>query len=52
MDRKALKELKKQDRLTRDIERLEEIEYGLKEFLHGLILGIILGFILAIILMR
>ena len=27
--------------------RLAEIEYGMKEFLHGLLIGFIIGFLIA-----
>lgn len=37
--------------LVKEIERLEEIEYGIKELLTGLLLGIIIGFMLAVILL-
>ena len=37
--------------LVREIERLEEIEYGLKELITGLLIGIIIGFLLAVVLL-
>jgi len=36
--------------LASEIARLEEIEYGLKELITGLLIGIIIGFLLAVIL--
>ncbi|MFO8016196.1 MAG: hypothetical protein R6U32_03765 [Candidatus Woesearchaeota archaeon] len=42
---------KRSKELSRDIERLEEIEYGLKELITGLLIGIIIGFILALIVL-
>ena len=41
----------KQKELIREIERLEQIEYGLKELITGLLIGIIIGFILALIVL-
>tara|TARA_Y100000310_G_scaffold343124_1_gene449324 strand:- start:15265 stop:15420 length:156 start_codon:yes stop_codon:yes gene_type:complete len=38
--------------LNQKIERIEEIEYGMKELLHGLLVGIIIGFLLAMFLLR
>jgi len=37
--------------LEKEIERLEEIEYGLKELITGLLIGVIIGFLLAVILL-
>ncbi|MFC1690864.1 hypothetical protein ACFL0W_01675 [Nanoarchaeota archaeon] len=45
-------ELAQEERIARELERLEEIEYGLKELIHGLLMGLILGFILAIIILK
>lgn len=41
----------KEKELVKEIERLEEIEYGLKELITGLLIGMILGFLLAAILL-
>lgn len=32
------------------LQRLEEIEYGFKEFVHGLLIGAVIGFIIAMAL--
>ncbi len=32
------------------LQRLEEIEYGFKEFLHGILIGAVIGFIIAMVL--
>lgn len=37
--------------LEKEIERLEEIEYGLKELITGFLLGIIIGFLIAVIIL-
>ena len=42
---------KKSKDVVRELQRLEEIEYGLKELVTGLLIGIIIGFILAVILL-
>ena len=34
--------------LREEIQRLEHSEYGLKEFIHGLLLGLIIGFLIAV----
>lgn len=34
------------------IERIEEIEYGIKEFIQGLVLGVIIGFFVAFFLLK
>ena len=33
--------------IIKEIEQLETIEYGLKEFIHGILIGMVLGFIVA-----
>jgi len=35
-----------------EIRKLEQSEYGLKEFLHGLLLGLIIGFLIAVFFVR
>ena len=35
--------------LIKEMQRLEEVEYGLKELITGLLIGIIIGFILAVL---
>jgi len=32
------------------LQRLEEIEYGFKEFLHGILIGAVIGFIIAMVM--
>lgn len=34
------------------VTKLEEIEYGTKELIHGLVMGVIIGFILAMIFFK
>lgn len=34
------------------VTKLEEIEYGTKELIHGLVMGVVIGFILAMIFFR
>lgn len=41
----------KSKELEREIQKLEEVEYGLKELITGLLIGIIIGFLLAVILL-
>lgn len=38
--------------LEKELEIMEESEYGIKEFIHGMLLGIILGFVLAFIMLK
>ncbi|MEM4714014.1 MAG: hypothetical protein QXQ79_00500 [Candidatus Nanoarchaeia archaeon] len=37
------------EELTKGIEREAEIEYGLKEFIQGVLVGFIIGFLIALI---
>ena len=37
--------------LIQELERIEEIEYGTKELIHGVLIGIIIGFFLAMLLL-
>ncbi len=39
---------KSKERILKRIEKLEIVEYGLKEFLHGLLIGLFIGFFLAL----
>ena len=42
------KDLEANEKLIQEeLRHLEEVEYGIKELIHGLIIGIIIGFILA-----
>jgi F0F1-type ATP synthase assembly protein I len=38
--------------VVREIKKLEEIEYGIKELMTGIFIGLIIGFFLALFLMR
>lgn len=38
--------------LDKELEVMQESEYGIKEFIHGMLLGIIFGFILAWIMLK
>tara|TARA_Y100000310_G_C20662623_1_gene805622 strand:- start:1306 stop:1446 length:141 start_codon:yes stop_codon:yes gene_type:complete len=42
----------KNEKLVQAINRLEKVEYGTKELIHGLIIGIIVGFIIAMVLLK
>ena len=44
--------LKKEEALENEVRHMEEVEYGLKELIHGIIIGIILGFALAWFLLK
>ena len=33
------------------MQKLEEIEYGMKEFIHGLLIGAVIGFIIGFIVL-
>lgn len=37
--------------VAQEIRKLEEIEYGIKEFLSGLLVGLVLGFVIALFLL-
>ena len=50
MNKKKIKNLKRKK--IDEIRQLEEIEYGLKELIHGLVLGGIIGFALAWFLLK
>jgi F0F1-type ATP synthase assembly protein I len=42
------KKLQEQEKkLDLEVEHMEEIEYGLKELVHGILIGVVIGFILA-----
>lgn len=41
----------KDSKLMHEIKKLEEIEYGTKELIHGLLIGVVIGFILAMFLL-
>jgi len=43
--------MQKTKELEKEIQKLEEVEYGLKELITGLLIGIIIGFLLAVILL-
>ncbi len=40
------------DKLLSELQRLEEVEYGVKELIHGILIGIIVGFLIALLLLR
>ena len=50
MKKKDLEKLEREK--ISEIRQLEEIEYGIKELIHGLLLGIIIGFMLAWFLLK
>jgi hypothetical protein len=43
--------MQKSRELEKEIQKLEEVEYGIKELITGLLIGIIIGFLLAVILL-
>ncbi len=45
MTKKDLEDKEKE--IVTELRHLEEVEYGIKELIHGLVIGIIIGFILA-----
>ena len=45
------KKLPDKTEILEELHRIEEIEYGTKELIHGIIIGIIIGFFLALVLM-
>ena len=38
-------------KVLEELHHIEEIEYGTKELIHGVLIGIVIGFFLALILM-
>ena len=38
--------------LDKELRVMESAEYGLKEFIHGLLIGVVFGFILALFILR
>ena len=44
-------ELENENIIT-ELQKLEGTEYGLKEFIHGLLIGVIVGFLIALMLLR
>lgn len=47
------KETKNQEKiLDKELKVMEESEYGIKEFIHGMLFGVIVGFILAWIMLQ
>lgn len=43
---------KKDSMLIQELKKLEQVEYGTKELIHGLLIGIIIGFFLAMFFLR
>lgn len=43
---------KETSKLVQELKRLEEVEYGTKELIHGLLIGIVIGFFLAMFFLR
>jgi len=39
-------------KLIQELKKLEEVEYGTKELIHGLLIGIVIGFFLAMFFLR
>ena len=39
-------------KLDKQIEEMEEIDYGIKELIHGILIGLVMGFILAWFLLK
>lgn len=38
--------------LEREMERIETIEYGIKELIQGVLIGIIIGFLLGFLILK
>lgn len=49
--KKKDKKITKLDLEIEKLQKLEEIEYGIKEFMHGLLIGAVIGFIIAFIVL-
>lgn len=47
----AQKAIEGDSKVVDELHKLEEIEYGTKELIHGVLIGIIIGFFLALVLM-
>ncbi len=43
---------KKQEEIKEELQRLEEVEYGTKELILGLLIGIVIGFLIAFLILR
>jgi hypothetical protein len=39
-------------KLDKQIEEMEEIDYGLKELIQGILIGLVMGFVLAWLLIK
>lgn len=50
--RKGQKMVTRNDKMLQEIKKIEAVEYGIKEFLHGLLIGIIIGFFIAMFLLK
>jgi F0F1-type ATP synthase assembly protein I len=44
--------LKKEENLEKEIRDMENVEYGIKELIHGILIGIIVGFVIAWFLLK
>lgn len=42
----------KKDKILQEIRKIEAVQYGIKEFLHGLLIGIVIGFFIAMMLLK
>jgi len=43
---------KSNQKILTELKRIEAVEYGLKEFIHGVLIGLIIGFFLAMIFLK
>ena len=39
-------------KIMAELKKIEAVEYGLKEFIHGILIGLIIGFFLAMIFLK
>ena len=48
-----VKSIKKDNSIIiQELKKLEDVEYGTKELIHGLLIGIVIGFFLAMFFLR
>jgi len=41
-----------EEKLDAEIKHMEEVEYGVKELIHGILIGTVIGFVLAWFLLK
>ena len=50
--KKSEKYSPKAKKLIKEIRKVEEQEYGTKEFIHGILIGLVVGFIIGILIFQ